>query len=57
MARNQLFLKSKNQWYLLVTYIVFLLHLSGCESDNFSDITEYETFARWTFISPTIDQR
>ena len=43
MARNQLFLKSKNQWYLLVTYIVFLLDLSGCESDNFSDLTEYIT--------------
>jgi Tfp pilus assembly protein PilP len=43
MARNQLFLKSKKQWYLLITYIIFLLDLSGCESDNFSDLTEYIT--------------
>ena len=43
MARNQLFLKSKKQWYLLITYIIFLLDLSGCESDNLSDLTEYIT--------------
>jgi type IV pilus assembly protein PilP len=41
MARNQLSLKSECQRYFFIVYIIFLIALSGCENNNFSDLNQY----------------